>query len=148
MVLTAMPRYLGVEPHWISSWHGEHSRAAWPPPLHRVAITLCRETLANKGWEQGWSLLGHSQEALPGLNCMCMVLYRAVWCYVKLYIYICMHTAVWCCAVLCGAVGCCAVLYSGQCYTTYTDIQCCRALHNTVHCYRTFHSAIQGDTVL
>lgn len=52
VALTAVPHYLGVEPLWISSWHGEHSRAARPPPLRGVAITLCWESLANEDWEQ------------------------------------------------------------------------------------------------
>lgn len=40
MALAAMPHYLGVEPLWISSWHGERSRTA--------GITLSWDSLANK----------------------------------------------------------------------------------------------------
>lgn len=85
VALTAMPHYLGVEPLWISSWHSDPFRAAWPPPLHQVAITLCWESPANKDWERGWSWPGRSQEALRGLSCTCTVLYRAVWCYMRPY---------------------------------------------------------------
>lgn len=82
LALSVMPHYLGVEPLWISSWHSDHSRAAWPPPLHRMAITLCWEIPTNEDWESGWSWPGHSQGS-------------SAW--VKLHIH-------GCCTELCGAI--------------------------------------------
>lgn len=150
MALAAVPHYLGVGPLWISSWHSEHSGAARPPPLHRVAITLCWESPANKDWEWGWSWPGRSQAALCGLRCTCAVLYRAVWCYMRLYI--CIYIG-----VLYGtdrAVQWSAVLYPGFCCSEVlcsTAQRCsvvlCGAvrhhtqLYGTVECYMVLYSA-------